>query len=148
MSKAATRFHSFSEFRAQYSERFKSNGDFRGFKNGCDLGPTLIEQIKTVGARIEELKAKPSLDEEERREMNNHIREYGNWKKVLTDASTPEFEKLFITVAAARLPREHFMVILNEARVLWRQEGWAEFKPVDWKKVRKLQRRIKEASKE
>jgi hypothetical protein len=44
-------------------------------------------------------------------------------------------------IAQARLPKEHFLVIADEARELWRDAGFADGLPIPQQKIKKVYRR-------
>jgi hypothetical protein len=123
MSKIADRNNKFSELRAEYSERMRSNGKYEGYCATPELFAPLLAQYKAGRERIDVLRKFRRTMEEER-EMQNHIRICGSWEKQLKDGARLAFENAFVTVAQARLPKEHFLVISDEARVLWRMFGF------------------------
>lgn len=57
------------------------------------------------------------------------IRQKGNMAKTMREASRMKFEKIFVNVANAKLPKDTFLVIVEEAREIWRGQGWAELVP-------------------
>jgi hypothetical protein len=143
MSKVASRHNNFKELRAEFSERFRSNGRYEGYANIPELYAPLLDQYRKARARIAEIGQMQPIPPELRREMENHIRLCGSWKKSILEMSQKAFEFAFIVVAQARLPKEHFMLIVDEARALWRLEGYAEGLPHDQKKIRKALRNRK-----
>lgn len=143
MSKSGQRQHNFKELRAEFSERLRSNGDYVGFAQP-QIFDSLRSQYLNIDARIAILKSQPSITSVERREMEDHIRARGDWAKQIREAAQLAFEHAFIVVAKARLPKEHFIVIADEARQMWREEGYANGLPIDHAKERKAQRRFKE----
>jgi hypothetical protein len=141
MSKLSNRHKNFKELRAQYSERFRANGHYEGFKDVPTLFASLKEQYKLGWARIKELEDKPNKTDEERREMENHIRICGDWAQALRKCGQMLYENAFIVIAQARLPKEHFLVIADEARELWRDAGFADGLPIPQQKIKKVYRR-------
>ena len=69
------------------------------------------------------------------------IRQKGNMAKVMREASRMRFEKIFVQVANARLPTDAFLVIVEEAREIWRGQGWAELVPGQTNRERKKARK-------
>lgn len=141
MSKSASNQTNFRDLRAQFSERFRANGDFAGFAGDPTLYAPLMQQVQFSTVRIQDLAQKPDRTPEETRELENHRRLNGDWRKQLRESAQLAFEKMFMVVAQARIPKEHFLVLAKEARELWRGEGWNQFVPVYDKKVRKMKRR-------
>lgn len=141
MSKKADKQTQFSQLRGAYSERMRANGAFEGFAATPELYAPLVEQHRRGKARIAELRQIPVRTPEETREMENHIRLVGSWEKQIKDMSQRAFEMAFAVVAQVRLPKEHFIVISDEARQLWRAAKFHEGLPIDHKKVRKCLRR-------
>lgn len=80
------------------------------------------EEGSTVGEAREQLKQAIGRRED-------LIRQVGSARKILEDGLRLEFEKLFVHVAESRLPKDIFLLIVQEARDLWRHEGWAEQMP-------------------
>lgn len=132
MSKLATRHNNFKHLRAE-----RANGAYEGYVLTPELFATLAEQYRAGRARIKELSAKKDRTPGERREMENHIRIVGSWAKNIRELSQKAFENAFIIVAQARLPKEHFLLISDEARALWRLEGFADGLPVNGRSLKK-----------
>lgn len=55
--------------------------------------------------------------------LDNLRREIGNLAKYIEGNARARFEELFVIVAQHRLPRDAFLVIVQEAREYWRAEG-------------------------
>lgn len=69
------------------------------------------------------------------------IRQKGNLNKLMRDGTRLALEKIFTQVANARLPANTFFKLLEEAREIWRGEGYAEFVPGPTNRERKKRRK-------
>lgn len=65
----------------------------------------------------------------------------GHLGKTLREANRLAFETIFATVAQHRLSRDAFLVLVEEAREIWRAEGFADLEPGPTNRQRKKQRK-------
>lgn len=130
-----------------------------------ELRPSFIEQyreLKTRGRALEgqlfeqqqilaqKVPLPPGLTygrvreqaEEIRSRLANVIREKGDMGRICREASRLAFETIFVAVAQRRLPKDTFLLIVEDAREVWRQEGWPEAmpQPTNKERVRNLKR--------
>lgn len=142
MNKAACESEHFRRMEGNYSERFHGNGGYEGFCDVPELFDPLIKQYKRGRERIDEISAKTETTKEDRRERENLIRQCGSWAAQLREGAQMAFERMFIIVAQARLPKEHFIAINDEARTLWTTMGFNQV-PHQRRKVHKAFKRVK-----
>lgn len=113
----------------------------RGY-GGASLSGDPVEILPSVQQQYElrKLRAKeidkilrPDLPFHEREalraELANCLRQIGELRQLLQQGSRLAFEKIFVTVAQYRLPKDRFLTITEEAREIWRAEGYADFVP-------------------
>ncbi len=76
------------------------------------------------------MNAAAGIDREKaRKRLADALRHIGDLRHILQDGSRLAFEKVFCSVAQYRLPKDTFLLIVEEAREIWRQEGGAEMLP-------------------
>lgn len=145
MSRAQTRAEHFRKCHADFSERFHANGSYEGYCDVPELFAPLLKQYKLGRARINELSGKPDINTEEKRERENLIRQCGGWAAELREGAQLAYERMFLIVAQARLPKEHFLTINEEARTVWRSLGFGDM-PADGYRLKKAFRARKDIS--
>jgi hypothetical protein len=97
--------------------------------------PTVKEQYEKYKIRAREIsrlldKERPAVEREKlRSELAECLRHIGSLRQILQDGSRLAFEKVFTTVASYRLPKDRFLTIVEEAREIWRSEGYADLVP-------------------
>lgn len=149
MSKLSSSHTNFTQLRAEYSERMRANGDYEGFATVPELFDSLRNQYVAGWKRLEEIKSKNgNLSPQDRAQFQDLKREVGMWADNLMKCGQIAFERAFIVIAQARLPREHFMVISQEARQMWRDAGYADGLPFDRRKATKSSNRMPHLKKE
>jgi hypothetical protein len=162
MYKATNEHHHFQEKTGSFS----THGSVRGYAEGGEpilILPTLKEQYwflkeekRNADAEVEQLRktiadptngqSKIALREqlaktESRR--SDLIRQIGNWRGLVEETSQAAFERIFVNVAQARLPKDLFLEFSTEARTLWRAAGGAEGMPRPTQRQRRrLQKRV------
>lgn len=100
-----------------------------------EILPTVKQQYEMYKTRVREIDRKlhaglPFQERERlRSELAECLRHAGSMKQLLQDGSRLAFEKIFVQVANYRLPKDRFLTITEEAREIWRSEGYAEFVP-------------------
>jgi len=100
-----------------------------------EILPTVKQQYEMHKLRVKEIDKKltTSLPYQERealrRELAECLRNIGSMRQLLQDGARLAFEKIFVTVANYRLPKDRFLTITEEAREIWRKEGYADFVP-------------------
>ena len=108
-----------------------------------EILPTLKEQYEHYKRRaaecttIIEQRILPTAERERaRRELAECIRHEGNLRNLLQDGSRLAFEKILVQVAQYRLPKDKFLAMVDEAREIWRAEGYADVLPPSTKQQR------------
>lgn len=106
MEATKTRQMHFRDFSGSSSTRANSRGvsDF----GEVELQPPVLRQLADIDAG--------AGTDEERKRIGGHYR------KLLHNEQRARFEEIFVQVANARLPRQAFLSIVEEARWIWRGE--------------------------
>lgn len=105
--------------------------------------PSVREQYEALKKRAKEIDSKlsphtPSSERESlRSELADCLRQIGDMRQLLQEGSRLAFETIFTRVANRRLPKDHFLMIVEEARAIWRSEGYADFVPPPTQKMKK-----------
>lgn len=85
-------------------------------------------RVKVIDKKLST--ALPYAEREQlRRELAECLRNIGQLRQLLQEGSRLAFEKIFVTVANFRLPKDRFLTITEEAREIWRSKGYADFVP-------------------
>ena len=66
-------------------------------------------------------------------------RQGGNYRKTLHAQQREAFEKIFVAVASARLPKDIFLQLQEEARRIWRGE-YSDLVPPSHRQMRKIRK--------
>jgi len=99
------------------------------------IHPSMKDQYEVLKRRAIEIDQLldielPSVEREKiRAELSELIRTTGSMREALQNGSRLAFEKIFVQVANSRLPRDYFLIIVEEAREIWRSKGYAELVP-------------------
>lgn len=107
------------------------------------IRPSMKEQYETLKRRAVEIDQILDLDlpaverERLRGEMAELMRSTGDMRTTLQAGSRLAFEKIFVQVANLRLPRDYFLMMVEEAREIWRSEGYADLVPPPTERMRK-----------
>lgn len=99
---------------------------YEGYKIKAREARSLIE--RTAGKEREAARA----------QLAEALRNIGSMRQLLQEGSRFAFETIVTRVASYRLPKDRFLAIVEEAREIWRSEGYADFVPPPTKKTRKL----------
>ncbi len=136
MYKTAAKNLHFQKSEGSSSNRIKARG-FGESNDPIEILPSLKEQYDTLQERL-----KNTQDRVLRADL---IRQIGHYRLILEDGTRLAFEKIFINVAQARLPRDKFLVLVEEARSYWRKEGFADCQPEETQrqKHKQLKKNIK-----
>lgn len=141
----ARNFH-FRQEAGSSSVRFTQRGyGGKGMVGGEPLfiRPSLREQYEILKRRAVEIDQILDIDlpaqerEKLRSELAELMRSTGDMRRTLQEGSRLAFEKIFVHVANARLPRDHFLVIVEEAREIWRSKGYADLVPPPTNQMRR-----------
>jgi hypothetical protein len=104
--------------------------------NPIDILPTLKDQYEGYKLKIHECDLKLNSNsattaerEQIRKQMAEAARHMGNLREVLQAGSRFAFEATFVQVANYRLPKDKFLALVEEAREIWRADGYADFVP-------------------
>lgn len=107
------------------------------------IRPSMKDQYETLKRRAVEINGLldvelPAVERERiRSELADIIREAGNLREILQNGSRLAFEKIFVNVANRRLPKNHFLLIIDEAREIWRSEGYNDLVPPPTNEMRR-----------
>lgn len=108
-----------------------------------EILPTVKQQYEMYKMRAKEIDKKlhaglPYQEREAlRSELAECLRQIGQMRQLLQEGSRLAFEKIFVTVANFRLPKDRFLTITEEAREIWRSKGYADFVPPPTKAQRR-----------
>lgn len=100
-----------------------------------EILPTVKQQYEMYKLRAKEIDKKLRIEapfqerEALRRELAECLRNIGSMRQLLQEGSRLAFEKIFVTVANYRLPKDRFLTITEEAREIWQSKGYADFVP-------------------
>lgn len=100
-----------------------------------EILPSVKEQYEAHKKRVREIdrlldSKAPGIDRENlRAELADRLRQIGSMRQLLQDGSRMAYEKIFVQVANCRLPKDRFLTITEEARSIWRSEGYADLLP-------------------
>lgn len=106
------------------------------------IRPSMKDQYEVLKRRAHEIDALldvelPAVERERLRgELAEIMRSTGSHREILQGASRLAFEKIFVGVANARLPKDHFLMIVEEAREIWRSKGYADLVPPPTERMR------------
>lgn len=138
MEAAKTRSWHFRREQGSSSVRFTQRGyGGQGMVGGdpIEILPTVKEQYESFKRRVREIdrllnRDTPAVEREKlRAELAECLRNIGSMRQILQDGSRLAFEKIFSVVAAHRLPKDRFLTLVEEAREIWRSEGYADLVP-------------------
>lgn len=137
MYKAASRNEQFMGLTGSFSDRLRARG-FAESNNPIEILPTLKEQYDALKVRM-----RSERDPQLKQDL---IRQIGDYRRILEDGTRLAFEAIFVSVAQARLPKDYFLTLVEEARSYWRQDGFADCVPPITRKAKhkNVKRRVKE----
>jgi len=125
--------------RTSTNENFRNrtgSSAMRGVSNSpLHILPSIKAQYETLKvdahAVSEAMEKATSLDERKalRIRMANLVREIGDKERLLKNGSRLAFEAVFVQVASGRLPKDQFLLLVQEAREIWQAEGYADYVP-------------------
>lgn len=124
-----------TESKAVHFRAFAGNSSTRTDHNGVtDLGAIALTDslLAQLNALVEQ-RAAGRRDEE----MNRRI---GQLTKVVLNQAQEDFERIFIEVANARLPKHIFLALNEEARMIWRGAYSHLLPPLPPRKLKKARR--------
>lgn len=107
------------------------------------IRPSMKDQYETLKRRAVEINnlldiELPAVERERLRgELAELMRNTGDIRSILQGASRLAFEKIFVAVANRRLPKDYFLILIEEAREIWRSEGYAELVPPPTNQMRR-----------
>ena len=110
----------FQEMAGSFANRISARGYWES-NNPLDILPSLKEQYDTLVQRVEHVRAG--------NQRADLIRQIGDMRVVLENGTRLAFEAIFVRVAQARLPKDTFLTIVDEARGYWRREGFSACVP-------------------
>lgn len=107
------------------------------------IRPSMKDQYEALKRRAVEIDnlldvELPAVERERQRsELARLIQNAGPMREVLQNGARLAFEKIFVQVANCRLPKEHFLLIIEEAREIWRSKGYHDLVPPPTNQMRR-----------
>lgn len=140
--------------RSEHFRRFHGSSATRANSRGHSefgdpaLLPAVKEQYEATKKAARDLSRRlesglPSAEREiVRRQLAEKVRALGPMRDILHNGARYHFEKIFSQVASIRLPKDKFLTLVDEAREIWRSEGYADLiPPLNNKERRRAEKR-------